>query len=65
MSKHNGLKNVTPIELLKQVNAVLVRSNRHDVYKLPNGRTVTLSRTASCPFVNRKQIADIRRELAR
>ena len=53
----------TARELLQVIGAVHARTGKHEVWKLPNGRTVTLSVSPSCPFVNKKQIADIHREM--
>ena len=43
-------KQKTKIKLkdaLKQINATLVRSNKHLIYKLPNGKILTVSKTSS------------------
>lgn len=62
MCKHNR-EPKTARELLQKIGAIHVRTGKHEVWKLPNGRTVTLSISPSCPFVNCKQMADIHREM--
>lgn len=50
-------------QALNEANAKLVRENKHYVYKLPNGAVLTMSKTASCPFAERHQLADLNRAL--
>lgn len=48
-------------QALKDSAAVLVRQNRHLVYKFPNGKIVTISLTASDKRAEQNQLKDIRK----
>lgn len=50
-----------PREVLKDIKAVMLRKNKHEVWKLPNGAIITLSVTPRCTSAKRNQIADIKR----
>lgn len=52
-----------PREMLKDLGAVLVRTKKHDVYRLPNGQMVTLAHSASDHRAEKNQIRDIRRAM--
>jgi predicted RNA binding protein YcfA (HicA-like mRNA interferase family) len=48
-------------EALAEVGAVLVRQKNHYVFRLPNGRTVVLSKTPHNNLhLRKRQVADIR-----
>ena len=48
------------VDALKDVRAVLVRSNNHLVYELPNGRKVVLSATQrNSTHLWKRQVKDI------
>lgn len=47
-------------ELLDQLNAKLVRTGTHRVYRLPNGKMFTTSATASDERATMNQISDLR-----
>ena len=49
MSKNNHFRAVQA--LLDEAKAILIRHNKHLVYRLPNGRTITISATPSDPNV--------------
>lgn len=48
---------------LKDANAVLIRSTKHEVWRFPNGRIVTISTTNSDNRAERNQLADIRKAI--
>ena len=48
-------------EVLVQHNAVLLRSNHHHVYRLPNGYQLTVSHTASDNRATQNNISLLRR----
>jgi predicted RNA binding protein YcfA (HicA-like mRNA interferase family) len=50
------------LEALRDEGAVLVRTGKHYVYRLPNHRNVVISISPSCKFAERKQLQDIRRQ---
>jgi hypothetical protein len=50
------------IRLLRSHEAVLVRQRKHAIYRFPDGRTFTLSRTPSCFYADHA-LADLRRLL--
>lgn len=47
-------------ELLKQSGAVLIRSKRHQIWRLPNGKTFVRSKTPSSRNTDKKSYADLR-----
>ena len=49
---------------LANAGAVYVRTGKHYIFRLPNGRTVTVSRSASDTRSERNILADIRRQSA-
>lgn len=51
-------------KLLKDSCARLVRTKRHLVWKLPNGRTFTQAGTPSDPNAGWSELRDLRRALA-
>jgi hypothetical protein len=48
-------------QMLKESGAVLVRNNKHEVYRLPNGKKFTRSNTPSDVRTARNQASDLRR----
>jgi len=60
VSKRNK-KQQCPIKRIECLGGVLVRSKKHLVYKMPDGFTITVSRTASCARALRNIHADISR----
>ena len=50
--------------LLSESGAVLVRQNKHPVYKLPNGRTFVIAKTPSDARSARNGLSELRRALA-
>jgi hypothetical protein len=53
-----------PRELLKTIGAQLIRQKNHEVWRLPNGRTVVLAKTTSDRNCDKQQLRIIRREMA-
>ena len=51
------------IELLKKLGAVLVRTKRHNVWRLPNGATVVTSQSPSDRRAEANRISDIRHKM--
>jgi len=45
--------------LVKSLGAVHIRSKRHNIYRLPNGRTFGVSKTPECSFAWNHAVADI------
>lgn len=55
---------MTQIEkLLRASGAVLVRTRKHRVYRLPNGRNYVIAATASDRRAQANQVAELRRQL--
>lgn len=52
----NKNKQLKLIDVLKENNAILVRRNKHEIWKLPNGKTFTVSTTSSDRNVEKVQI---------
>jgi len=48
---------------LKEIGAKFVRKKKHEIWRLPNGRTVILSASPSDVHANSMQLRDIRRKL--
>ena len=48
---------------LKEINAVLIRANKHRVYELPNGRRITVGSSPSTPFYMRYVRNDVKKAL--
>lgn len=59
---------MNPIEqidqMLKATGAILKRRGKHEVWKLPNGRSFVRSKTPSDHRCARNQIRDLRRAVA-
>jgi predicted RNA binding protein YcfA (HicA-like mRNA interferase family) len=49
------------LTMLKEAGAVLARTNKHHIYKLPNGQTIVVSRTPSDHRATMNNIARLRR----
>ena len=47
-------------ELLKESGAILVRSKKHQIWKLPNGKTFVRAKTSSCKFEEKKSYNELR-----
>lgn len=45
--------------MVKRYHVVKIRSKRHDVYRLPNGRTFGTSQTPNCPFAWHHALDDL------
>ena len=54
---------VTITDELRRIGAVLVRWKRHQVWRLPNGRSFVVSQTASDHRALRNQMATLKRAL--
>jgi hypothetical protein len=50
----------TCIEILKEHGAVLARERKHRVWKLPDGRTFVMAKTASDRYTWRNNLSDLR-----
>ncbi len=50
-------------ELLNSVGAVLKRSKRHEIWKLPNGKALTRAKTPSDCMGDRNNLTDLRKQL--
>lgn len=51
------------IDLLKEVGAVLVRTKRHNVWRLPNGSTVIMSQSPSDFRAEANRVREIRHKM--
>ena len=58
-------KNVSPRDMLKGIGAKHIRTGKHEVWRLPNNRTVVLSSTPSDRHAEQNQIRDIKREMVK
>lgn len=48
------------IHLLKSHGAVLVRTKKHQIWKMPDGRSYTMPSSPSCPFAWKNSLTDLR-----
>jgi hypothetical protein len=56
-------RNVTPTQMLMQLGATKLRDSKHEIWLLPNRKTITLSKTPSDHRVIKNQLSDIRRAI--
>ncbi len=49
------------LSLLKQANATLIRTGKHEIWKLPNGNLITVSVSAS----DRRALLNVRGDIRR